>query len=161
MCAEPFENVKDQIGFCGIWCGSCMGGNGAIQAQARKFEDMVKNSKLEENPWVPKNFDFKEFMKGFASIQSMSLCPGCLKGGGPSNCEIRLCALRKNMVNCGECNQLTECAKFAQLEESHPKIREGLMEIKNMGRSKLVEKWMGELSGKWPYCVLLCGATKK
>ena len=33
------ENVKDQIGYCGIWCGSCIVGNGALRELTRKYED--------------------------------------------------------------------------------------------------------------------------
>jgi len=63
---EPFENVKEQTGFCGIWCGSCAAGNGAIVELARRFEKVVRDYELEM--WVPKEFDFKEFMKGLTSI---------------------------------------------------------------------------------------------
>lgn len=156
---EPFENVKNQIGFCGIWCGSCLGGNGAIQRLAKKFEEIVKNRGLEE--WVPKNFDFKEFVKGLGSMQAMSLCPGCRKGGGPSACKIRICALEKSVGDCSLCDQLVKCENFELLEKTHPKIKEDLMKIKNKNRTELIEKWMSELKGKWPHCILLCASTEK
>lgn len=121
METEPFENVKNQIGFCGIWCGSCLGGNGAIQRLAKKFEEIVKNRGLEE--WVPKNFDFKEFVKGLGGMQAMSLCQGCRKGGGPPTCRIRICALERGIRDCNQCEQLIECENFEQLEKTHPRIR--------------------------------------
>lgn len=105
--AEPFENVKNQIGFCGIWCGSCAAGNGAIVELARRFDKIVKDYQLEK--WVPKDFDFKEFMKGLASIQAMPLCPGCQKGGGPPTCRVKVCALKKGVTDCSQCTQLIEC----------------------------------------------------
>lgn len=155
----PFENVKNQIGFCGIWCGSCLGGNGAIPELARRFETIAEPSRLEK--WVPKDFDLKEFVKGLSSIQKMSLCPGCRKGGGNPSCKIRICALGKGVVDCSQCVPLAECRDFDELEKSHPKIREGLMEIKNKGQAALIAKWMGELKNKWPHCVLLCTSAKK
>lgn len=158
---EAFENVKNQIGFCGIWCGSCTGGNGATQELARRFETISKSAKHQLEKWAPKEFNFEEFMKGLACIEAMPLCPGCKKGGGPSTCKIRLCAIAKSLVDCSQCNQLVTCENFEQLEKNHPRIKEDLGEIKNKNQSRLIEKWMGELRNKWPHCLLLCESTKK
>ncbi len=152
MKVDAFENVKNQIGFCGIWCGSCPAGNGVTVELARRFEEMAKKQKLEK--WVPKNFDFQEFMKGLASIQAMPLCPGCQKGGGNQTCKIRTCAQNKKVARCSQCNQLKECRNFESLEKSHPKIREDLTKIAGMEQKELVEKWLGELKTKWPHCIL-------
>ncbi|MBO3808277.1 MAG: hypothetical protein FGF50_01590 [Candidatus Brockarchaeota archaeon] len=59
---KAFENVKNQIGYCGIWCGSCSGGNGSIQELARRFEDIVKTKTL-RNMFL-KNLILKNFRKG-------------------------------------------------------------------------------------------------
>ena len=160
MEAEPFENVKNQIGFCGIWCGSCMGGNGAIQELAKKFEKISEKLPQMEK-WIPKDFNFKEFMKDLTCMQAITLCPGCRKGGGPPACEIRICALEKGMADCSECDQLIGCKNFEQLEKDNPKIKEDLIEIKNKSRSELIEKWMSELKNKWPHCILVCASARK
>lgn len=156
---KAFENVKNQIGYCGIWCGSCGGGNGSIQELAGRFEEIVKGQNLEK--YIPKEFDFKEFLKGLASTQKMPLCTGCRKGGGLLTCKIRMCALDKGMTDCSLCEQFTECKNFEQLEKTHPKIKEGLMEISGMNHQRLIEKWMSELKNKWPHCILFCASTKK
>lgn len=161
METEAFENVKNQIGFCGIWCGSCTAGNGAVQELARRFETISKRAERQLERWAPKEFNFKEFMKGLACIEAMPLCPGCKKGGGPSTCKIRLCALDKSLADCSQCNQLMKCKNFEQLEKNHPRIKEDLTEIKNKAQSRLMEKWMDELRNKWPHCILLCESTKK
>lgn len=158
---RPFENVKNQVGFCGIWCGSCLGGNGAILELTKRYEEITKRSKAALEKWAPKEFNFNEFMKGLACIQAMPLCPGCRKGGGNSSCKIRICALNKGVTDCSQCDQLKECTNFEELEKSSPKIKEGLTEIKNKGQKALVEKWMDELKTKWPHCVLLCASAKK
>jgi hypothetical protein len=149
-----FEKVRDQIGFCGIWCGSCSAGNGAILELARRFEEVVKKHNLEK--WAPKEFDFKEFTKGLTCIQAMPLCSGCRKGGGPPTCKIRICALEKGVVDCGQCNQLIECRNFDEIEKSHPKMKQDLLKIKNVDRNEVIEKWYSELKTKWPHCILLC-----
>lgn len=80
MEAGLFENVRNQVGFCGIWCGSCLAGNGTIQELVKRFEEIVKNCELEK--WVTKEFDFKEFMKGLACTQKMCLCQDAKKAVG-------------------------------------------------------------------------------
>ncbi len=158
---EGFENVKNQIGFCGIWCGSCLGGNGAVQELTRKYEQTIKRSQMALEKWAPKEFDFNEFMKGLACIKAMSLCPGCKRGGGNPVCEIRNCALEKNMTNCSQCNGLAECRNFESLEQGNPKMKEELRKIENADQKEAIERWMSELKTKWPHCVLLCETTKK
>ena len=153
---KAFQNVKDQIGFCGIWCGSCVAGNGAIVELTRRFEEVVRKYNLEK--WAPKGFDFKEFEKGLASIQSMRACVGCQKGGG-SKCEIRTCALEKEVDNCSQCSELIACKRLERLEK-YPEIKEKLKELRNSKRQKLGEKWMSELRTKWPHCVVFCSSAK-
>lgn len=157
----PFENVKNQIGFCGIWCGSCLGGNGATLELTRRFEQSIKHGQLALEKWAPKEFNFKELMKQLAYILAMPNCPGCRKGGGNSNCKIRICALSKGVTDCSQCDQLSACKNFEELEESHPKIKEGLAEIRNKGHVAVISKWMNESKAKWPHCLLLCESANK
>lgn len=158
---EAFENVKDQIGFCGIWCGSCLGGNDAILELTRKYEQFIKQSQSALEKWAPKEFNFNELIKNLTQIQAMPLCPGCKKGGGNPTCEIRICALKKNMTNCSQCDELAECKNFESLQRNHPKIKEELREIRNTDQKKVIEKRMSELKTKWPHCVLLCETARK
>ncbi len=65
MTDKRFENVKDQIGFCGIWCGSCVVGNGALRELTKRYEQVIQAYGLQE--WGPKDFDFKEFKKALSS----------------------------------------------------------------------------------------------
>ncbi|MBO3808276.1 MAG: DUF3795 domain-containing protein [Candidatus Brockarchaeota archaeon] len=91
----------------------------------------------------------------------MPLCPGCRKGGGSSTCKVRICALDRGVTDCSLCEQLIRCTNFEQLEKTHPRIKEGLIRIKNENRPVLVEKWMGKLKYKWPHCVLFCASAKE
>jgi len=158
---EGFENVKNQIGFCGIWCGSCLGGNGAILELTSKYEQIIKRSQSALEKWAPKEFNFNEFMTGLTCIQAMPLCPGCKKGGGNPTCEVRICASRKNIGNCSQCDGLAECRSFESLEQDYPKIKEELGKMGNVDQREVIEKWMSELKTKWPHCVMLCRTAKK
>ncbi|MFX0163516.1 MAG: DUF3795 domain-containing protein [Candidatus Hodarchaeota archaeon] len=154
MKVKPFENVKDQIGYCGIWCGTCVVGNGTLRELTKRYEEIIKSYGLEH--WAPKDFDFKEFMKGLASIEAIPLCQGCLKGDGRTDCEIRACASKKNTNDCSECNQLAVCENSEIINHMRSGARDAGLFVKteNVDRQELIEKWIGELKGKWPYCIL-------
>ena len=152
--AKAFENVKNQIGFCGIWCGSCVVGNGVLRELTKRYEEIIKGYGLEE--WAPKDFDFKEFMKGLASIQAMPSCQGCLKGDGKPNCEIRGCASNKTIADCSECNQPTACKNLETLQKMRTGARQAnlLVKTENVDRQELIDKWTAELKSEWPLCIL-------
>ncbi|MCK4857771.1 MAG: DUF3795 domain-containing protein [candidate division Zixibacteria bacterium] len=146
--------MKDQIGFCGIWCGSCVVGNGVLRELTGRYEEVIRAYGLQE--WGPKEFDFREFMKGLRSIQEMPLCQGCRKGDGKPNCEIRICASGKKINDCSECDQSSDCKNSDALQ----KMREGALrtglfvKTENLDRRKLIRKWTSELKGKWPHSIL-------
>jgi hypothetical protein len=152
--AKPFEDVKNEIGYCGIWCGSCVAGNGALRELTKKYEEIVKKYGLEG--WAPKDFDFKEFMKGLISIQAMPLCQGCLKGDGRPNCEIRTCALSKNIADCSECEHPRTCKNIETLQKMRTgALRAGLfVKTKSVDQQELIDKWTTKLKSKWPSRIL-------
>jgi len=154
--AKTFDNVRDQIGFCGIWCGSCVLGNGALKELTKRYEEIVEKYGLEE--WAPKDFDFKEFKKGLVSVQEVSFCSGCLKGGGRIGCEMRSCASNKKIADCCRCDEFMKCENSELLQ----KMREGarvanlLVKDKNVDRRDFIEKGTSELKKRFPSCILLC-----
>ena len=151
---KHFENVKDQIGYCGIWCGSCVAGNGVLQELTERYDKMIRDYGLEQ--WAPKDFDFKEFIKGLQSLKKMPLCPGCLNNGGRDDCEIRACVLNKNFADCSECDRPDSC-KNKELLETMQKgaLKAGLMvKIEDTDRNILLEEWMDQLKNTWPSSLL-------
>jgi len=148
-----FENVKDQIGFCGIWCGSCIVGNGTLRELTKRYKELINAYDLKD--WVPKDFDFGEFYKGLETIQSMSLCLGCLKGGGRDDCEIRICATNKNLQDCTSCQEFHKC-KIELLEYMRSGAREAGLSVKTQDDDggEVIKRWMSELKAKWPCCIL-------
>jgi len=151
---EAFDNVKNQIGFCGIWCGSCVVGNGTLRELTKKYTTIIKNYDLEG--WAPKDFDFKEFAKGLASIQNVPLCPGCLKGGGRDNCEMKACALNKGITDCSQCAQPEACKNLETLQKMRTGARNAGLSVKtkDVDSQELIKKWTAELKSKWPCCIL-------
>lgn len=154
MKAKALENVKNQIGYCGIWCGSCVAGNGALKELTKKYEEIIKKYDLEE--WAPKDFDFSEFKKGLASIQAMPLCQGCLKDGGRPDCEMRVCATSKNLDDCSECDQQKDCKHLELLQKMRTGAIDAGLFVKDekTDQRKLIEKWTVEMKSKWPSSIL-------
>jgi len=152
--SKAFENVKNQIGYCGLWCGSCIVGNGTLKELTKKYEGLVRGYGV--NEWGAKDFDSKEFMKGLASVQNLPICPGCLKGSGNDECKMRPCASQKKISDCNECNEQTTCKNL----EAMKKVRKGALAVGMLlktgkgGQRELIEKWTAQIRNNFPYSVI-------
>ncbi len=154
MKTKHFDSLKNQIGYCGIWCGSCVAGNGVLQVLTQKYAKIINDYGLEQ--WAPKDFDFEEFTNGLASIQKMPLCSGCLKGGGRNDCEIRMCVTDKKISDCSECDEPEKCTHTELLDKMRKGAKKaGLMvKMDNVGNQKLIEGWTDRLKNEWPSSIL-------
>ena len=151
---KAFENVRSQIGYCGIWCGSCVVGNGSLRELTRRYRQIIEGYGLEE--WVPQEFDFNEFSKGLASIQATPICPGCRKEGGALGCQLRACGLDRGVEDCIECGMPETCDNLKRLK----KMRAGALDAglivkgEDVDHEELIEEWTVDLKSKWPTNIL-------
>ena len=151
---KAFANVKNQIGRCGIWCGSCAVGNGTLRQLAKRSEHLVGGYGVDK--WGATDFDGQEFMKGLKAISVLPVCAGCLKGGGNDACRIRPCAVNRKLPDCTECKETQTCENSAALQ----KVRTGALEVGMLARfendqtgpRELIEKWTAELASKCSHC---------
>lgn len=152
MGSKSFENVKSQVSFCGLWCGSCMVGNGTLRELAKRCGHIVGGYGVDE--WGARDFDGKEFMKGFASIQSLPVCQGCLKGGGNGECKVRPCASKRKVSDCIECGEMKTCMNSEALQKVRSgAYRVGMVMKMDKGDSKqLIKGWTAEFKSKCPGC---------
>ena len=154
MDMEDLQNVRHQIGSCGAWCGSCVVGNGVLKHLTKKYQEMTDAYGLQE--WGPKDFDYGEFAKGLQSIQAMPSCPGCLKGGGRENCEIRACAAAKGFRECTECGAGDHCSHREVLDY----MRSGALAAGVLFRAGApagddpIEEWVTQVASRWPCSIL-------
>ena len=151
---EAFQNVQNQIGFCGIWCGSCAVGNEVLRELTRRYVEFITAYGLEE--WGPKDLDYKELLKGLESIENTPLCSGCLRGGGRENCEMKSCAVSKRITGCHRCWEPAACRYSEPLREMRlGAIRAGLfVNIEDVGQEELIETWTSKLRTNWPASIL-------
>ena len=107
MDRSALDNVFDQVGFCGIWCGSCAVGTSALMVLAVRFRDLCESHGL--GHWGADGFDYAEFLKGLDAISRLPGCRGCLQGDGRPDCELRACAQSRNLRACSFCAQIETC----------------------------------------------------
>jgi hypothetical protein len=155
--ATAFENVKGQIGACGIWCGSCVVGNGTLEALTRRVEALFRAYGLDH--WGPDDLDFGQLAAGLASIQRIPACSGCWRGGGRENCELRGCATQRGLEGCAECRDATRCERAEILQHMRSGARQAglFVQTEVADRQQLVERWTVELRAAWPCSILFEG----
>jgi hypothetical protein len=107
MDREALDSVFDQVGYCGIWCGSCAVGTGALMGMAREFRDLAESHGL--GHWGADGFDYAGFVKGLDAIAALPVCRGCLAGGGRNDCELRTCASGRGLSGCAACRDRVAC----------------------------------------------------
>lgn len=54
---KAFQNVRRQIGACGIWCGSCIAGNGTLRELTRTYRELTTSYSLDE--WGSKDLGYQ------------------------------------------------------------------------------------------------------
>jgi hypothetical protein len=159
METKVFENVKNQIGYCAIWCGSCVVGNGTLKELTKRYEHIIGGYGVDEWGAEDQGFDGREFMKTLKSIQNIPVCRGCLKGGGATNCKIRACASSKQLADCTECEEFMTC----EHREALQKVRTGAFNVgmlvktdKDTGdQQHLIMQWIAEVKNSFPSCIVL------
>lgn len=167
MSSASFDNVKCQIGCCGIWCGSCVVGNGTLAELTRRYQRLIDLHDLRS--WGPKDFDYDQFDKGLRSIQAMTACPGCLRGGGRADCEIRACAAAKHLADCTECSEFGKgsgrghCPHIKLRDHMRSGALEAGLLVREPGtdRACSLEGWVEELHRRWPQSLLFDGQDEQ
>jgi hypothetical protein len=157
---KAFRNVKNQLGYCAIWCGSCVVGNGALKEVTKKYEHIIDGYGIDEWGAQEQGFNGQKLMKSLKGIQDISICFGCRKGGGNLSCKIRPCASNKKLNDCTECKDFMKCENRESLE----KVRTGAFNVGMIvktekdrdNQQRLIKKWTSEIAARFPSCIILC-----
>lgn len=154
MATKAYDNVKRQMGYCGIWCGGCVVGNGTLGELTKRYEELIRAYGVGD--WGPEDLDYDRLVQGLESIQRIPPCSGCLMGGGRENCELRTCASKKELDSCSECRDIAVCEHGEILQHMRSgALRAGLLvNTEDVDRQQLIEKWPADLKAKWPCCIL-------
>ena len=157
MDRRALTRVLGQMGRCGIWCGSCAVGTGALMGLARLYREMAESHGLEH--WGASEFDYSEFSKGLEAISRLDVCPGCLGGGGRDGCELRACSADKGLECCVECDSFGACPHGELLEHMRTGAGEAGMSVAESpaDRERILSSGEAELEGKWWWRALFWG----
>lgn len=135
MTKQAFEELKTQMGPCGIACATCDLGNGTVAETANTLKQQLQM--YEVSTWAPQapggsEIDFNQLGKSLDWVHTYTRCLGCEQGGGPPDCAIRACAKERGYDICSQCADLEECTKFDFLEDYGQQLKNKLKE----GRTK-------------------------
>jgi hypothetical protein len=152
--AGAYENVRSQIGYCGIWCGSCVVGNGALRELAAQLESVL--AAYEVSKWGPRDFDYQELSRGLASLRRIPICRGCVKGGGAEDCSLRACATGKGLDHCTLCCDQANCPHSERLHHMRTGARAAGLFVRNLGddREEFLADSEAQLKTRRPSCLL-------
>ncbi len=108
--------MKDTIGYCGLDCKKCDAYIATISDDRALREKTAKLwAELNNAPILPEHIN----------------CEGCRADGAKTvfcenMCEIRKCAMKKDMATCGECPELETCSTVGAIIANDPSALENL-----------------------------------
>jgi hypothetical protein len=154
MTREAYENVKDQHGACGIWCGSCAVGNGSIRELAERLGIVLDSHGAEH--WTPTEMDYRAFARGLSTIGESAACTGCRKGGGRDDCPMRVCSVDGKLAACTDCSDFGSCPNDELLQHMRDGARKARLFVRDPGEdeSKCMEAWAERVMTTWPSSLL-------
>jgi hypothetical protein len=128
-----YSDVKNQVAYCGVTCGTCNQGSGKAAKTAELILSLI--NEIEVKDWahrVPEGdeLDWEATEKTLEWMTKNTFCEGCEKGGGSPDCAIRTCAKEKGYSLCNECNELDGCTKFDYLGDKAGSLKERLVDNK-------------------------------
>lgn len=139
-------SARRLLGYCGMYCGDCLGHTGVIANAAEEFlkvldkhefERTVEGVFSEQLAGYDTFIDVVEFMDG---LRCKTMCREV--DGGESTCVVRQCTVDNGFIACNECRDLEGCEKLANhLGDLHiESSRKNLRGINRMGLDVWLEK---------------------
>ena len=64
---KAFDNIKGLIGYCGIWCGSCVVSNGALRELTQRYEKLLESIHQGRSLGATSVICMAELLSGFYS----------------------------------------------------------------------------------------------
>lgn len=130
------EQDTKLIAACGLYCGDCIMRKGEIADLARDLR-----RKLREERFGTRTEGLSKFLKPLAHYEQCYETLGamvrlrcrraCTEGGGFPGCRPRICAAKKGLRGCWECDEFETCGKLDFLKAVH-----GDAHLKNLRRLK-------------------------
>ncbi len=134
---------KDLVTYCGLYCGACDVYKGSFKEAAGSLQGLLEAYGVAQ--WAPEVAQFVPALKSYSEFEGVLGwlanfdCQGCLAGGGPPQCNIRICAKERNLAGCWECAELP-CEKRQWIDDDHSDAVDNCRRIQEVG----LEAWLAE-----------------
>jgi hypothetical protein len=137
----------DKIAYCGLYCGDCFGHTQKIADLARDLRKEFRDNRFDKlAPIFAENAFFKEFKEYDKCYSLLGLlvklrCKKMCRGdGGSPTCKIRICARKKKIDGCWQCDVFSTCEKLKILEPNHGQaVMKNLRKLNKVGPAKFVK----------------------
>jgi len=140
---EVSNGFDNHLGHCGMLCGACPLGSGAVAESASQTRKHIADCQIPMwSPFVPggEAIDWKAMDRCLEWLQKYACCAGCKNGGGPPDCTIRICARERGMELCSSCRDLDGCNRFEWLKEHGQEAKENLKDNKGLSEEEYIKK---------------------
>ncbi|MDD4870822.1 MAG: DUF3795 domain-containing protein [Kiritimatiellae bacterium] len=130
------------VTYCGLYCRVCSMLT-RIPQQASALQETLHTEGWERfgEYCLP---EFKAFWSALTNLSKLEkTCQGCRGGCGDPGCEIRKCALAKNVTVCSACVEYP-CHRIDVLAKNQPNLVEDGMRQQKVG----LDKWIVEQEEK-------------
>lgn len=137
----------DCIAYCGLYCGDCFGHTQKIADMARDLRKEFRDNRFDKLAPVfaeiPFFKEFKDYNKCYdllgllVKLRCKKMCRG---GGASPTCAIRICAKKRKLEGCWQCDEFSTCEKLKVLEPNHGQaVIKNLRKIKKVGPAEFVK----------------------
>ena len=139
---------KRFLGYCGMYCGNCIGNTGVIADAARDFLDVLDKYEFEKTAIkvFPEQLgEYDRLIDMLMFMENLRCTRFCREiDGGETTCEVRDCCVENGFIACNSCEDFENCEKLEKILGSlHLEAcRANLRDINKIG----LEKWLA--SGK-------------
>ena len=128
----------ENIAYCGLYCAECPNHTGVIADQARDLRKTLRSFRFEKTAeYLATISFFREFKKYddcyevLGAMVKMRCGKTCRNGGANPGCKIRICAKKKELLGCWECDDFENCKELEFLIPVH-----GDAHIRNLKKIK-------------------------
>jgi hypothetical protein len=135
---------KQYLGYCGLYCGDCLGRTGVIADAARDFLDVLDKYEFEKTAFsvFPSQLaDYDNLLDMLMFMENLRCTRFCREiDGGESKCIVRECCVENGYFACNSCEGFEDCDKLELvLGRLHLEAcKRNLRDVNEMG----LEKWL-------------------
>ena len=137
---------KKYLGYCGLYCGDCLGMTGVIAEAAKNFLNVLDKYEFEKTAFSvfpSKLSGYDDLIDMLMFMENLHCTRFCREfDGGESQCIVRECCVEHGYITCNSCEDFEICEKLEQvLGGLHLEAcRKNLREINKIG----LNKWLIE-----------------